>query len=517
MKENRNKKRKQVESVILFKSEGGGNYLYSKKNNQILLIHPVLDYLIQLDQNDNDVKNWFETLDNGDIHIENYGHFSKEIVIHYYNKFKLLSENGYFDKVDHANRISGRLNKKTVKSNFINTSSVVFEVTQNCNLNCVYCGYGKYYNDYEKRNRRSLCPKIAKKYLDSLFKLWNVPEFRSFIKEVDIGFYGGEPLLNIDFIKEITQYVKKFDSPNIIFTFGMTTNGTLLHKYMDFLVENNFKLLISLDGYERNNEFRVYKNGRSPFKTIIKNVRYLQEKYPGYFEKMVNFNSVLHNKNSVEEIVDFFIKNFNKMPNISELNSDGIDPKKKVEFLKFFKKYQKSINQVKDFTIFKKNILRVPEFMEAFDVIMNYCGFIYKDFSSFYFSPENRSFIPTSTCVPFYKRTFITAYGTVLPCERVSHKYAFGVVDENRIDINFQQITDKYNEYYDKIKNQCFTCYNAKKCGICLLTIGIDGDKPICNGHMDYDAFSNYLGSIISTLEKNSSLYKKLIKEVSIS
>jgi sulfatase maturation enzyme AslB (radical SAM superfamily) len=59
-------------------------------------------------------------------------------------------------------------------------------------------------------------------------------------------------------------------------SFAITTNGLLMEKYMNFLVENDFNLLISLDGNAKNNRYRVFKNGKPAFKKILENIRALQ-------------------------------------------------------------------------------------------------------------------------------------------------------------------------------------------------------------------------------------------------
>lgn len=43
------------------------------------------------------------------------------------------------------------------------------------------------------------------------------------------------------------------------FQYNMTTNGVLLHKHIDYLVENGFRLLISLDGDKINHSYRINK------------------------------------------------------------------------------------------------------------------------------------------------------------------------------------------------------------------------------------------------------------------
>lgn len=68
----------------------------------------------------------------------------------------------------------------------------------------------------------------------------------------------GEPLLNPQFIKEVISYLQERKS-SLKFSYTMTTNGISLDKYIDYLIEKGFDLLISLEG----NSYRVYKNGTS--------------------------------------------------------------------------------------------------------------------------------------------------------------------------------------------------------------------------------------------------------------
>ena len=71
----------------------------------------------------------------------------------------------------------------------------------------------------------------------------------------------------------------------------MTTNAVLLDKYMDFLVENNFEILISLDGDKFNDSYRTFKNGTGSFDTVISNIDKLQSTYPIFFDKNIKFTT----------------------------------------------------------------------------------------------------------------------------------------------------------------------------------------------------------------------------------
>jgi uncharacterized protein len=147
---------------------------------------------------------------------------------------------------------------------------------------------------------------------------------RSHDQNIYISAYGGEPMLNFEFIRELVQFVKELELLHNRVTFSMTTNGLLLEKHMDFLVENDFNLLISLDGGESNNGYRVFKDGKPAYRTILENVESLKIKYPGYFARKVNFNAVIHKKNSVAEVFNYFKRQFGKIPSVSALNTFGV-------------------------------------------------------------------------------------------------------------------------------------------------------------------------------------------------
>ena len=58
-------------------------------------------------------------------------------------------------------------------------------------------------------------------------KLWN-SNYNHSDGVVNIGFYGGEPLLNMNFIKTIVSFTGNLDNPSRKFTYSMTTNGLLI-------------------------------------------------------------------------------------------------------------------------------------------------------------------------------------------------------------------------------------------------------------------------------------------------
>ena len=128
---------------------------------------------------------------------------------------------------------------------------MVFEVTDSCNLHCKYCAYAEMYDGYDQRTNMNLPFSKAKLIIDYLQDIWKKNYYLDMEKKVSIGFYGGEPLLNMDFVKQTIAYSETLPYTGRVFSYNITTNAMLLDRYMDYLVEKDFSLLISLDGDEQ--------------------------------------------------------------------------------------------------------------------------------------------------------------------------------------------------------------------------------------------------------------------------
>ena len=62
-----------------------------------------------------------------------------------------------------------------LKMNISNLRMVTFEVTDQCNLACEYCGYGKLYNNYDERKGKQQSFQNVKLLIDYLVEFWNSP------------------------------------------------------------------------------------------------------------------------------------------------------------------------------------------------------------------------------------------------------------------------------------------------------------------------------------------------------
>jgi len=120
------------------------------------------------------------------------------------------------------------LNKTDISYQLSNLRQIVFEVTDACNLRCKYCGYGEFYDDYDKRENKNLAIEDAIALFDYLTQFWQSEQNASFNKNVFISFYGGEPLLNINFIKQVVKYLE--DNPCSVRHFVYSMTSLLIRK-----------------------------------------------------------------------------------------------------------------------------------------------------------------------------------------------------------------------------------------------------------------------------------------------
>jgi uncharacterized protein len=498
-----------MKSYIVFKTKEGYDYLYSFYKNQLLHVHPILALIINQRAENINVNNRFSTLEST---------FSKQEVDYYYNKYLFLEEKGFFK--DHKRPdLSGTISAGNIEYQLANLRQLTLEVTDKCNLKCEYCAYGKFYEDYNERSIGFLDFEKVKTLIDYLLHLWNSELNKSQNKPIYISFYGGEPLLNMKLINKIVTYIQQIPIKSNFFKFSMTTNGVLIDNHIDYLVDQNFSLLISLDGNSFNNSYRVTKTKTNSFERVLSNVNYIKKRYPQYFIENVNFNAVLHNRNSVEEIYNFFKSQFNKIPAIGELSNSGINKSMIEEFNKTYKNINESLQQSEHYDeLSKKIFINLPHTQSIGLFINNYTEYLFKNFSDFFISPRTYKRTPTGTCLPFGKKLFLTVNGSILPCERIGQNFTLGKVSEKKIDVDLEKIATFYNNLFAKIKTLCNTCYNSQGCIQCIFNLPNSGESNSmqCYGYTSFNEFKEYLSSHASYIEKYPFTYQRILKSVTI-
>lgn len=161
---------------------------------------------------------------------------------------------------------------------FVNREPVVkalcLNVAHDCNLKCKYC-FAKQ-GDFGG-NAELMSLDVGKKAMD--FLVANSGNRRN----LDIDFFGGEPLMNWEVVKELVKYGRKIEKPagkNMRFT--ITTNGVLLDdEKIDFINEHMHNVVLSLDGRkEINDQMRLTINDRGSYDTIVPKFQKLVSQRP---------------------------------------------------------------------------------------------------------------------------------------------------------------------------------------------------------------------------------------------
>lgn len=439
---------------IVFKDKYNNHYLYSFSKRKLQYISEILFYILERYLED----------ECNILTLTLPPFFSKKEVDFAMKQFNFYKENGFLEK--EVFNICTSFDVNDIRYSSVRV--ITFEVTQRCNLDCEYCVYGDMYSHEGNDHKKDLTFEKAKSVIDFFYNQLSSSSNISNKKKVTIGFYGGEPLLKGELIKEIVEYVSTLSNPYFFFEYTMTTNGILLDKYFDFLVNNNFKLLVSLDGDYKASSYRVTSSGVNMFDRIRKNLMLLKEKYPTYFSDCVTFNSVLHDRNSIYDTISYIRGTYNKLPMFSELSTGNIKYDKRKMMERMYKKIYLSVQQeakkisVGDYLEVNPMIRRLPIFFAKV------LGMDFDSWNSFLFNLNNE-YIPTSTCLPFSFKVFVSADGLIHLCEKIGYEYSIGCINsENKIVFDEEKIAREYSEYFSLIEKECQHCYDFHFCITCL-------------------------------------------------
>ena len=431
-------------------------------------------------------------------------------------KEKKCTDSKKENHLDLTYSLFGYLTADDVYNQLANIKHIGFEVTDACNLKCTYCIYGKFYNNHDDRVNKQIDIKKAKIFIDFLIEKLSLPANKSPRNEVLISFYGGEPLLNINFIKEVVYYTQQKQDNHIKFSYIMTTNAVYLKKHFHFLFKYNFSITVSLDGSKENDSHRKFPNGKPSFGVVYQNLKYIQDNYTDYFENNIKFNSVLHNLNNRQDVFSFFYRVFDKIPRFSEMNPTGVKGGLEKAFDDLIrpkpfvrdKKLEAEMTRVLGLDSDQSNQLQ--------DFIFHYSGNVFDNYNELLIKREKVDHLPTATCIPFSKRIFMTVNNKILPCERIGHQFVLGEVTDEEVKIDCEYIAEKYNNYYDSVRKQCMGCYHKRNCPQCMFDIQNLGKKSVCNKMSNSKKFSEYLLANMEILYNKPELYKRIMEEIII-
>ncbi len=176
-----------------------------------------------------------------------------------YNQIEELKNAGKLFSKDTFEPMAGELKART--SGVV--KALCLHIAHTCNLNCSYCfaSQGKYHGE-----RALMSYEVGKRALDFLV------ENSGTRRNLEVDFFGGEPLMNFDVVKKLVEYARSIEKEKgKNFRFTLTTNGVLIDSdVIDFANREMSNVVLSLDGRkEVHDRYRVDYAGNGSFEKIV--------------------------------------------------------------------------------------------------------------------------------------------------------------------------------------------------------------------------------------------------------
>jgi uncharacterized protein len=448
-------KKKNQQPFIKKFNDSGFHYVYDVNTNQVIEVEkPVYDLL------------------------DYYGKESlQQLESRFQDTYDLQTIRNSFSEIKNARVEMGLLSNSRPKKCTMGISSeegikqihqiglkqLILEVTKECNLHCAYCRTsGKYapHNDSHTFMTMETCQQA----IDFFCQRTGSRE------EAHVTFYGGEPLLRYSFIKEAVNYVKRKEGKTK-YSFNLTTNGTLLNKeIVRFIIENDFSVLVSIDGPETiNDRYRLLKNGEGTFKQIMQNLEYIKQCDSTYFKNRIGISCVMAPPyDNITDTLDFFSTNEILKPIRHQLRSSAVND----GGTNFYEDH--GLTESHGLEALGKifgNRLRQALLNRNLECLTMEKKMLYNILHNLARRPINRPYEyiqPFGNCHIGLRRLFVGINGIFNICERVSDEYRIGSAQSG---FDYKKIADYYKKL-DLIMQDCTDCFAMNHCERCWATIG---------------------------------------------
>lgn len=386
--------------------------------------------------------------------------------------WRMISQHNAFADTDSRVRSAPELSPAGVRDHVTSEGfrQLILNVTWDCNLRCKYCCYSDEYPYSRGYGADYITFATARKAIDYYLFHLERTRIRYPQRRAVITFYGGEPLLNVDLIIEVIQYIRALGEGNALFT--ITTNGTLLTSdAADLLVKHNVAVFISLDGPQSEHDrLRVYSDGRGSFQTVYENCLELMGRHFGYTGAALT--ACYDCDTNFVDVVDFFSSHESLLPPVAfalpvvsshthyydrfscsqrQLFSARIDNMRG--------RYLRSRSSTPS--------TRVCSYLEALVgapamhvLLRNRAGNR---------RPPGLPF--TGACFPGDKMC-VYPTGQIHMCERINPHFPIGHVDTG---LDFDAILEIIRAHTEFMKTRCCACPITKMCPVCFQTVAADG------------------------------------------
>ena len=202
---------------------------------------------------------------------EKFPALSREDIAECYAQVAGLKDSGKLFAPDTFAPMAGQLKQKTAGV----VKALCLHIAHTCNLNCSYCfaSQGKYHGE-----RAVMSYEVGKRALDFLM------ENSGTRRNLEVDFFGGEPLMNFQVVKDLVAYARSVEQERgKNFRFTLTTNGVLVDdEVIDWANRECSNVVLSLDGRkEIHDRFRVDYAGKGSWEKIVPKFQRFVEKRGG--------------------------------------------------------------------------------------------------------------------------------------------------------------------------------------------------------------------------------------------
>lgn len=426
------------------------------------------------------------------------------------------NEEAYREKYRHIIEMSSNINilnptEENIKKYLFDEAQgfrqLILEATSGCNLRCKYCIYSEYYPTYKGYQNEFMSFETAKLAVNEYIKNYKKVKYINPTRKPNIGFYGGEPLLNYELIKKVVEYSNKNFDEEVLY--NVTSNGLLFtEEVQDFLVKNNFSIIISLDGNKENHDRnRVKIDGSGSFEDVMENIKTFKNKYPNYDKFAIS--ACYDFKTNLFELEKFFDKEnlfIAKLAQIESTNTNYYNQFKEEDIKNYLlsnENFEKKFSEVCKCGDIEKN-----------SFLYSYIGLNYSQFAfhSLYNEKRPGLILYTGTCVPGEK-IYVTIDGKFHICEKINSNYSIGDINNGLDYEKIGEIIDNYNRI---TKNRCEHCNVKRFCNICFSQCSTDKEyfeKDLKNCIITENNVKSTMTKYISLLEENPKLFEDITVE----
>ena len=344
-------------------------------------------------------------------------------IVELYNDQILFSEDDYEKYADYSVA-------SPVKAMCLN-------IAHDCNLRCKYCFAST--GDFGK-GRKLMTFETGKKAIDFLL------EKSLDRKNLELDFFGGEPLMNFDVVKQIVEYARSREAEyGKKFRFTITTNGVLLDDdKIDFINREMSNVVLSIDGRKEVNDYmRKRVDGSGCYDKIMPAFKKLVEKR-GDKEYYVRGTFTKNNLDFSNDVFDLYNNGFDQIsvePVVCEASADYAITEKELPAI--FKEYERLAERILEN---EKKGKRFNFFHFMLDLDQGPCAI---------------KRLRGCGCGNDY--VAITPDGDIYPCHQFVgiEEFKMGNIDEGTFDTNMKSYFSKTHVY---TKPECKKCWAKFYC-----------------------------------------------------